>query len=136
MENCVFCKIVKGEIPSFKAWEDENFLAFLSIEPINPGHILVVPKQHSDYIFNMDDAELCKLMIACKPLAKALEKAFRPATGKIGVMIAGLGVAHVHIHLIPMEEEGDLTFVRARHDVPPEELKQNAKKIKSFLTIS
>lgn len=114
METCVFCKIIKGDIPSFKVWEDDNFLAFLSIAPINPGHTLVIPKAHSEYIFDMADESLGKLLVAAKPVAKMLEKAIKPKTGKIGIMVAGLEVAHTHLHLIPMDAEGDLTFSRAQ----------------------
>lgn len=132
MENCVFCKIIKGEIPAAKVWEDKNYLAFLSIEPINPGHTLVIPKMHASYIFEMDDQDLGQLMVACKPLAKALKKAMNPATGKVGVMVAGLAVPHAHIHLIPMDSEGDLTFARARH-ASLEELQKDAEKIKGAI---
>ena len=129
MDNCVFCKIINDQIPANKIWEDENFLAFLSIEPINPGHVLVIPKKHVDYIFDMEDLELGKMLIACKPIAKALKEAFKPASGKIGIMVAGLEVFHVHVSLIPINNEGDLTFKRAKR-TSFEELQQNAEKIK------
>lgn len=133
MENCIFCRIVKGEIPAEKVWENNNFLAFLSIGPINPGHTLVIPKKHTDYIFDLDDLSLGQLMVVSKPVAGALEKAFHPKTGRIGIMVAGLEVHHVHLHLIPMNSEGDLTFARARHDVSPQELAENAQKIRTAL---
>lgn len=113
MDDCIFCKIIKGDIPSFKVFENENYLAFLSIAPIKPGHTLVIPKKHSEYIFEMEDGELSGLMAASKPVAKILQEKLQPKTGKIGVMVAGLEVAHTHIHLIPMDAEGDLSFEKA-----------------------
>lgn len=133
MENCVFCKIIKGEIPAEKVWENEEYLAFLSIGPINPGHTLVIPKKHTDYIFDLDDLSLGQLIAVSKPVARALEEAFHPITGRIGIMVAGLEVHHVHLHLIPMNSEEDLTFARARHDVSPQELAENAQKIRTAL---
>lgn len=112
--DCVFCKIVKGEIPSFKVSEDENYLAFLSIAPMKPGHTLVIPKKHSEYLFDMDDPELGEVMRFSKPVAEILKNKLQPKTGKIGVMVAGLEVPHTHIHLIPMDSEGDLTFANAK----------------------
>lgn len=114
MNDCIFCKIVKGEIPSFKIWEDSKHLAFLSIAPIMPGHTLLIPKSHSEYIFDMEDEDLGNLLKASKPVAKLLKEKIQPKTGKIGIMVAGLEVPHTHIHLIPMDSEGDLTFANAK----------------------
>lgn len=133
MDNCVFDKIIKGEIPAAQVWEDENFLAFLSIAPNNPGHTLVVPKRHIEYIFDMEDVELGSLMAVCKKIAKAIEKAFPPRTGKVGVVVMGIDVPHVHVHLIPINEAGDLNNDRAKHGMPFEELEENAERIKQFL---
>ena len=117
-----------GDIPSFKIWEDDNYFAFLSIAPIMPGHTLVIPKKHSEYIFDMKDEDLGKLMVASKPTAALLKQKLKPKTGKIGVMIAGLEVPHTHIHLIPMDSEGDLTFANAK-EVSMENLKSVHDKI-------
>lgn len=133
MDQCIFCEIVKGEIPAAKVWEDEDFLAFLSIRHINPGHTLVIPKKHVLYLFEMEDKEIGELMIKCKPIAQAIRQAFNPKTGKVGVMVAGGEVPHVHIHLIPMDHEGDLTFARQKLNVPFSEIEQNAQKIKKLL---
>lgn len=130
MKNCIFCKIVQGGIPSYKVWEDENHLAFLSIAPIMPGHTLIIPKRHSDYIFDMDDENLASLMKAGKPVARKLKQALNPKTGKIGIMVAGLEVAHTHIHLIPMDSQYDLSFSNAKSSTP-EELKEILKKIRA-----
>ncbi len=129
MDSCVFCKIIKGELPSFKVYEDEENLAFLTIAPINPGHTLVIPKKHVSYIFKMRDKYLASLMIASKKVAVVLKETFNPRTGKIGVMIAGGEVPHAHIHLIPMDLESDLSFDKVKHDIPLEEIKAAAKKI-------
>lgn len=129
MDNCIFCKIIRGEIPAAKVWENEEFLAFLTIAPINPGHTLVIPKKHEDYIFDLDDETLGKIMVVSKPIAKAIKKAFNPLTGKVGVMVAGGEVAHVHIHLIPMNSERDLDFAKA-HETTTTEIQANAQKIK------
>lgn len=128
MENCIFCKIVKGKIPSYKVWEDENHFAFLSIAPIMPGHTLVIPKAHSEYIFEMEDSALADLVKFSKPIAQKLKIALNPKTRKIGIMVAGLEVPHTHIHLIPMDFEGDLTFEKAK-SATPEELKTVLEKI-------
>ncbi len=132
MENCIFCRIVKGELPSYKVWEDDNYLAFLTIRPINPGHVLVIPKKHTDYFFDLDDKELSGLIIASKPISDAIRKAMNPKTDRVGVMVAGLSVPHAHIHLIPMDSESDLTFSRAK-DSRSEELTNIQEKIKASL---
>lgn len=128
MDSCIFCKIVAGEIPSYKVWEDSKHLAFLSIAPIMPGHTLLIPKSHSEYIFDMEDEDLASLIKASKPPAKLLQEKMKPFTGKIGIMVAGLEVPHTHIHLIPMDSEGDLTFAKAK-PANPEELKAILEKI-------
>lgn len=133
MDECVFERIIKDEIPSAKVWENDEFLAFLSIAPINPGHTLVIPKKHIDYIFDLDDETLSKLLVISKPIARALKEVFNPATGKIGIMVAGGEIPHAHIHLIPMNHETDLDFGRAKHNIPFEELQKNAEKIKEVL---
>lgn len=130
MDNCIFCKIVKGVIPSARVWEDDRHLAFLSIAPVKPGHTLLIPKAHSDYIFDMADEALSGLILAAKPAANLLKEKLKPETGKIGVMIAGLEVAHTHIHLIPMDSEGDLNFANAKPSTP-DELKEILEKITS-----
>jgi len=129
--GCIFCKIVKGEIPSAKVWEDENNFAFLSISPIKPGHTLIIPKKHCDYIFDMDDEDLAKLIKASKPLARKLKKAFSPKTGRIGIMVAGLEVPHAHVHLIPMDSQHDLAFSNAK-SATPEELQSILDKLSSL----
>lgn len=89
-------------------------MAFLSVSPIKPGHTLVIPKKHSDYLFDMEDSELAELIKFSKPVADKLKSGLKPKTGKIGVMVAGLEVAHTHIHLVPLDSEGDLNFANAK----------------------
>lgn len=134
MDDCIFCKIIKGEIPSAQVWENEEFLAFLTITPIKPGHTLIIPKKHTDYIFDLDDDLLGRMFTSCKPIAKAIKQAFEPKTGKVGIMVAGLAVPHAHIHLIPMDEEKDLDFNKAKKDIPFQVIMENAQKIRQILT--
>lgn len=131
MESCIFCKIVRGGIPCYKVWEDNKHMAFLSIAPIMPGHTLVIPKSHSEYIFDMEDNPLSDLIKASKPVANLLKEKLDPKTGKIGIMVAGLEAPHTHIHLIPMDSEGDLTFSKAK-TADKEQLQTVLDKIKSF----
>lgn len=101
MEDCVFCKIVKGEIPCAKIWEDENYLAFLDINPNCKGMSLVIPKQHrNSYIFDMEDNEYCSLFLAAKKVTKLLEKGL--AVKRIALVMEGMGVNHAHMKLYPL----------------------------------
>lgn len=114
MKDCIFCKIVEGSIPCYKVWEDDQFLAFLDIHPIKTGHTIVIPKKHLPYIFDIPDSELSSLMIATKKVSEKLKKAFNPKSGKIGVIVYGLDVDHTHIHLVPINKSGDLSFSNAK----------------------
>jgi histidine triad (HIT) family protein len=134
--SCVFCKIIQNQLPSSKVWEDDRYLAFMSIAPINPGHVLVIPKEHIDYLFDLREEDLGNLMVVSKQIAQALKKAYNPQTGKIGVMIAGMEVHHAHIHLIPMNAESDLNFDRQKSGVPAEELNDNARRIRDELQVT
>lgn len=104
----IFSKIIAGEIPSYKVAEDDRYYAFLDINPVNWGHTLVVPKQETDYIFDLDDDTLGDMMVFAKKVAAAIKKAV-PCT-KVGVAVLGLEVPHAHIHLIPIQQEGDMDF--------------------------
>ncbi len=108
----LFTKIVKGEIPCHKILEDENYLAFLDVRPINPGHTLVITKKEIDYIFDVDDKLLAGLMVFAKKVAQMIKKEM--PCKKIGVMVAGLEVPHVHIHLIPINSIPDMNFANAK----------------------
>ena len=124
----LFTKIIKGEIPCHKILEDENYLAFLDIKPINPGHTLVIPKKEVDYIFDVDDPLLSGLMLFSKKVAKKIRQAV--PCKKVGIMVAGLEVPHAHVHLVPIFDVGDLNFAKAK-PTPNEELAKVAEKIRS-----
>lgn len=123
----VFTKIVKGEIPSYKVAEDENYYAFLDIAPMAKGHTLVIPKRESDYIFALDDAEYSGLWSFAKRVAAALEKAV--PCKRIGVAVLGMEIPHVHIHLVPLQSEGDMDFKKEKLSLSSEEFASIADKI-------
>ena len=123
----IFSKIVAGEIPCYKAAEDEKHLAFLDIAPVAKGHVLVVPKKEVDYIFDMEDAELAELMVFAKKVAKALIKVC-PAP-KIGMSVIGLDVPHAHVHLIPIHGGTDIDFGKGKLKLPEEEMNGLASRI-------
>ena len=122
----LFTRIIKGEIPCHKILEDDQYLAFLDIRPINPGHTLVIPKREVNYIFDLDDELLAGLMIFAKKVAHLIKKEIE--CKRIGIMVAGLEVPHVHIHLIPIFELSDLNFANAQ-SASPEQLADIAQKI-------
>ena len=122
MDSCLFCKIVKGEIPCYKVWEDEKFLAFLDIFPYKKGHTMVIPKKHLPYVFGINDKELGEYIVATKKVSDLLKIAFKPKSGKIGSIIYGLDVDHAHIHLIPIDQSGDLNPAN-KHPITEEEKK-------------
>ena len=128
--STIFTKIIKGEIPCHKICENEQYLAFLDVRPIKPGHTLVIPKKEIDYIFDADDALLAQLMVFAKKVARAIQKEI--PCKKIGVMVAGLEVPHAHIHLIPIDSVHDLNFSLAK-SASGEELAETARKIRAGL---
>lgn len=124
----IFSKIVAGEIPSHKVAEDEEFFAFLDINPVAKGHTLVIPKQETDYIFDLDDALLGRMMTFAKRVAQALEEAI--PCKRVGMTVMGLEVPHAHIHLIPITKESDMYFGGNKMTVSPGELASIAALIK------
>lgn len=127
----IFTKIISGEIPAHKVAEDENFLAFLDIEPVSTGHVLVVPKKEVDYIFDLDEELYTDLMNFAKTVAKGLEKAI--PCERIGVTVIGLEVPHAHVHLIPISRMDDMNFSKPKLKPSEEELTKVAAKIKAAL---
>jgi histidine triad (HIT) family protein len=125
----IFTRILKGEIPSYKIAEDENYFAFLDISPLAKGHTLVVPKKETDYIFDIGDDEHKGLWNFAKKVAKAVEKAV--PCKRIGVAVIGLEVPHAHIHLIPMNRVSEMNFANPKLKVVDAEMKEIADKIKS-----
>ncbi|HBX87529.1 MAG TPA: HIT family protein [Marinilabiliaceae bacterium] len=125
----IFTKIIKGEIPCYKIAEDENYFAFLDINPLAKGHTLVVPKQEIDYIFDLDDKTLAGLAVFAKKVALAL-KASLPCK-RIGVAVLGLEVAHAHIHLVPLQSEADINFSNPKLKLSKEEMEAIADAVRS-----
>ena len=125
----IFSKIVAGEIPSYKVAENEQFYAFLDINPLAKGHTLVIPKREVDYFFDLTDEEIGAMQIFAKKVAEGIKRAF-PCI-KVGQAVLGLEVPHAHIHLVPMQSERDMLFTNPKLKLTPEEFKEIADKIKS-----
>jgi len=123
----IFTKIINGEIPCYKIAEDDNYFAFLDINPLRAGHTLVVPKKETDYIFDLDDKCLSGLFLFTKKVAIAIKSEF--PCNRIGVAILGLDVPHAHIHLVPMDTMEDINFKNPKLKLSPEEFKDIATKI-------
>lgn len=131
MEETIFTKIVKGEIPCYKIAEDEHFFAFLDISPIAKGHTLVITKLQNDYIFDLPDDLLGKMMVFAKKVARSIEKAI--PCKRIGVAVIGIDVPHNHIHLVPINGVGDLDFKGERVQLTKEEFADIAQKISASI---
>lgn len=127
----IFSRIIKGEIPSYKIAEDDNYFAFLDINPLTKGHALVIPKKEVDYIFDIDDQTLSGMMVFAKKVAKAIEKTV--PCKRIGIAVLGLEVPHAHIHLVPINGGNDIDFSKPKLILPKEEFEQLALKISSQL---
>lgn len=125
----IFSKIAAGEIPSYKCAENEQFYAFLDINPLVKGHTLVIPRREVDYIFDLEDDELAEMQVFAKHVAIAIKKAF-PCV-KVGMAVLGLEVPHAHIHLIPMQSEKDMLFSNPKLKLSEEEFKEIAAKIRA-----
>lgn len=123
----IFSKIIAGEIPCYKVAEDEKNFAFLDINPVNKGHVLVVPKTENDYIFNLSDDDYQSLTMFARRVAKAIDKAL--PCKRVGVAVIGLEVPHAHIHLIPIVEEKDMYFDKKKLTLPAEEMQAIADAI-------
>lgn len=127
--STIFSKIVNGEIPSYKIAEDDNYFAFLDINPIAKGHTLVIPKIEVDYIFDLNNKEYEGLMNFAKKIAEGLKEAV--PCKRIGVAVLGMEVPHAHIHLVPLNSEGDLNFRNPKLKLSQEEMSQLAGLIAS-----
>lgn len=123
----IFTRIINGEIPCYKVAADENYFAFLDINPLRAGHTLVVPKKEIDYIFDLDDEKLTGLILFSKKVAAAIKTAF--PCNRIGVAILGLDVPHAHIHLVPLDTMEDINFKKPKLKFTPEEFREIAEKI-------
>ena len=125
----LFSKIVAGEIPCYKIAENEEFLAFLDIMPLAEGHTLVIPKKETDYIFDLGDEELSRLMVFSKSVAKKVGKAI--PCKKVGLAVIGLEVPHCHIHLVPLQNVADINFEKEKLSLSPEKMQAIQKQILS-----
>lgn len=123
----IFSKIAAGEIPSYKCAENDQFYAFLDINPVTQGHTLVIPRREVDYIFDMDDDELAAFEVFAKKVAQAIKSAF--PCKKVAQVVLGLEVPHAHIHLVPMQSEKDMIFSNPKLSLPAEEMKSAADAI-------
>ena len=126
----IFSKIIKGEIPSYKVAENEKFYAFLDINPLQKGHTLVVPKlaePEADYIFALEDEILSEMLVFAKQVAQGIKGAVE--CKRVGVAVIGLEVPHVHMHLIPISKEGDMSFANPKMSLPAEEMSEIANSI-------
>jgi len=127
----IFTRIIAGEIPCHKIAETEQYLAFLDIQPLVEGHVLVIPKVEVDYIFNLDDEVLAGLVLFAKSLAPAIQKAV--PCKRLGVSVIGLEVPHTHIHLIPINEVGDMNFSKRKLNPSSDDLADVAARIRANL---
>ncbi len=136
MEDCIFCKIIRGEIPAAKVYEDDNVLAFLDIHPVREGHTLVIPKQHVSEFQEMETPSYEKVMGAVKKIAKTLRK--NTDAKRVGISIIGFDVPHAHVHVIPLHETDDITSQRKIDGLlgnpTQEERAETAEKIRAALS--
>ncbi|OQB30646.1 MAG: HIT-like protein [Bacteroidetes bacterium ADurb.Bin174] len=128
----IFSKIIRGEIPCYKIAEDENFFAFLDINPMTKGHTLVIPKIEEDYLFNLEDELLGKMMVFAKKVAVAIRQS--TSCTRVGVAVLGMEVPHAHIHLVPINKESDLNFRNKKLKLKPEEMEAIAQSIRKELS--
>lgn len=129
--STIFSKIISGEIPAYKVAESNDFLAFLDINPLAEGHVLVIPKQEVDYIFDLEDALYMGIWMFAKIVASAIKTVF--PCEKVGIAVVGLEVPHVHIHLVPINHVGDINFSKEKLVLTEEQLNEHAEKIRQAL---
>ena len=125
----IFTRIINGEIPCYKVAEDDNYFAFLDINPLKAGHTLVVPKKETDYIFDLSDDELSGMIVFSKKVAAAIKAAY--PCNRVGVAVLGLEVPHAHIHLVPMDSMEDINFRNPKLKFSQDEFRQIAANISS-----
>ena len=128
----IFSKIINGDIPSYKIAESDRFIAFLDIEPLVTGHVLVVPKVEVDKFFDVPDDYMAAMLVFAKPIAQAIEKNFD--CNRCGIAVIGLEVPHAHMHLVPVNSANDLNFTRPKLKATQDELKAVQEKLKATLS--
>jgi histidine triad (HIT) family protein len=129
----IFTRIINGEIPCYKVAENDRYFAFLDINPLKAGHTLVVPKNETDYLFDLDDKDLSGIVLFSKKVAAAIRIAY--PCNRIGIAVLGLEVPHAHIHLIPMDKMEDVNFKNPKLKFTPEEFKEIAVRISSNVVL-
>lgn len=125
----IFSKIVAGDIPCYKVAENDRFLAFLDIMPLRKGHVLVIPKNETDYIFDVEDEELAEMMVFAKSVAAKIKKVV--TCNRVGVAVIGLEVPHAHIHLIPINTMDDMNFANPKLNLSQEELGEISEQLRN-----
>jgi|SRR5690606_23760116 len=128
----IFSKIVDGEIPAYKVAESNDYLAFLDINPLTKGHVLVIPKQETDYLFDMADDDYMGLWVFAKIVAQGIKQVY--PCERIGVAVIGLEVAHAHVHLVPINGIGDLNFDRPKLKLSHDEFAESAEAIRNAIS--
>ncbi len=123
----IFSRIIAGEIPSYKIAEDENYYAFLDINPLTKGHTLVVPKKEIDYIFDLDDQTLAGMVLFAKRVAAKIKREI--TCSRVAMVVLGMEIPHAHIHLIPIQNENDVDFHREKLHLTPDEFQEIANRI-------
>lgn len=126
--STIFSQIISGEVPAYKVAESNDYLAFLDINPLTPGHVLVIPKKETDYIFDIGDEEYMGLWVFAKIVAQGIQKVF--PCPKVGVSVVGLEVAHAHIHLMPIHAVADMNFDRPKLSLSKEEMMDISKRLR------
>ncbi len=127
----IFTKIINGDIPCYKIAESDKFFAFLDINPLAEGHTLVIPKQQTDYIFDIEDSDYQELMLFAKRIAESIKIHF-PCI-KVGMAVIGIEVPHAHIHLVPINQVSDMNFKNPKLTITPERFEEIARTIKSSI---
>ncbi|WP_437921808.1 HIT family protein [Sphingobacterium sp. LRF_L2] len=130
--STIFSKIVSGEIPAHKVAESNDYLAFLDVSPLTQGHVLVIPKKETDYIFDIHDDEYMGMWVFAKIVAQGIKQVF--PCRKVGVAVVGLEVAHAHIHLIPLNNVDDMNFARPKLKLEAEEMARIAEDIREAIS--
>lgn len=130
--STIFAKIIAGEIPAYKVAESNDYLAFLDVNPLTEGHVLVIPKKETDYIFDINDDEYMGLWVFSKIVAQGIKKAF--PCEKVGVAVVGLEVAHAHIHLMPLNHVHDMNFEKPKLNLPEERMIAIAEAIREAIS--
>lgn len=130
--STIFSKIIAGELPAFKVAESNDYLAFLDVNPLTEGHVLVIPKKETDYVFDINDDEYMGLWVFSKIVAQGIKKAF--PCEKVGVAVVGLEVAHAHIHLMPLNHVHDMNFEKPKLKLSDDRLTAIADRIREAIS--